>query len=173
MDKGISASFHARLKHGPCKTGTGTSASFHARLKQGPCKMGTGTSASFHARLKHGSYKMDTGTSALQKQNDKENNLVYLFSQYKLNQINEISSSKMLPYQQKYPWRVRCGWECSCSRPVSAIKGHHQYCYWNTPFRMCGREGKLPQSPHAYNRFLKSSLTTMLSGEDKARAERN
>ena len=93
MDKGISASFHARLKHGPCKTGTGTSASFHARLKQGPCKMGTGTSASFHARLKHGSYKMDTGTSALQKQNDKENKLVYLFSQYKLNQINCLTNS--------------------------------------------------------------------------------
>ena len=61
----------------------------------------------------------------------------------------------------------------SCRRSVLAIKGHHQYCYWNTPFRMCRREGKLPQSPHAYNRFLESSLTTMLSGEDKARAERN
>ena len=93
MDKGISASFHARLKHGPCKTGTGTSASFRARLKQGPCKMGTGTSASFHARLKHGSYKMDTGTSALQKHNDKENKLVYLLSQYKLNQINCLTNS--------------------------------------------------------------------------------
>ena len=93
MDKGISASFHARLKHGPCKTDTGTSASFHTRLKQGPCKMGTGTSASFHAWLKHGSYKMDTGTSALQKHNDKENKLVYLLSQYKLNQINCLTNS--------------------------------------------------------------------------------
>ena len=95
MDKGISASFHARLKHGPCKTGAGTSASFHALLKQGLWKTDTGTSASFHTRLKHGSYKMDTGTSALQKQkqNDKENNLVYFFSQYKLNQINCLTNS--------------------------------------------------------------------------------
>ena len=75
------------------KMDKGISVSFHARLKQGPCKMGTGTSASFHARLKHGSYKMDTGTSALQKHNDKENKLVYLFSQYKLNQINCLTNA--------------------------------------------------------------------------------
>ena len=106
MDKGISASFHARLKHGPCKTGTGTSASFHARLKQGPCKMDTGTSASLHARLKHGSYKMDTGTSASQKHNDKENKLVYLFSQYKLNQINCLTN--FLCYPSKMETNFLC-----------------------------------------------------------------